>query len=129
MRAQATRDLRIVPRHGSLPRARHWVRDHARRSGIPSAAVGIVELLASELVANALTHGPETAVDVQVCGDRTSFTVRVTDGDATPPVVRSTGPEVPGGQGMRLVARLASTWGVDVHEETGKTVWFTVVAR
>ncbi len=51
------------------------------------------------------------------------FTVAVTDQSPDPPVVRTTDVDVPGGQGMRLVDRLSSAWGVQL-DATGKAVWF-----
>ncbi|MCU1431217.1 MAG: putative anti-sigma regulatory factor, serine/threonine protein kinase, partial [Actinotalea sp.] len=65
-------------------------------------------------------------ISVRVSADRRQVTVSVTDTSTDLPVVRSTGPDVPGGHGMRLVDRLASRWGVDVHPTGGKTVWFSV---
>jgi anti-sigma regulatory factor (Ser/Thr protein kinase) len=85
-----------------------------------------VELLTSELVSNAVIHGGGAAVVVRAVLDGDFFVVAVSDtGDALP-VMRSTGPEVPGGQGMRLVDRLAAAWGVDPSDDGGKTVWFRV---
>jgi anti-sigma regulatory factor (Ser/Thr protein kinase) len=121
-----TADLHVTAERGALPRARSWVCDQARLHGLSAPLTQVVELLTSELVANAVTHGsgPRVLLRAGVEGD--FFVVSVDDGSDAMPVMRSTGPEVPGGQGMRLVDRLAESWGVDPASGGGKTVWFRV---
>jgi hypothetical protein len=48
----------------------------------------------------------------------------VTDPDPTLPVVRPGRAGRIGGNGMRIVAALATRWGIDLHPGGGKTVWF-----
>ncbi len=48
--------------------------------------------------------------------------VEVTDSGPELPTMGPDRPEVPGGFGMRLVAQLASAWGVRA-DQGGKTVW------
>lgn len=123
----ACADLRIAAERGALPTARAWVRGLARDTGLSVATTQVVELLTSELVANAVVHaaGPKVVVRAGVQGDH--FVVAVADGSGAQPVLRTTGPEVPGGQGMRLVDRLADSWGVDPASDGGKSVWFRVL--
>jgi len=86
--------------------------------------VPVVELLTSELVSNAVLHGPRQGwVTVRAVRRNSQFTVAVTDQSPDPPVVRTTDADVPGGQGMRLVDRLSNAWGVQL-DATGKAVWF-----
>ena len=118
--------LRIESRRGSVPKARHWVNDQTRTLGMSPGSVATVELLTSELVTNAVRHGSSEAITVRVESTRTTCTVAVTDAGDALPVVRSSGPHVPGGHGMRLVERLAARWGVRPERGGGKTVWFTV---
>ena len=118
--------LRIEARRGSIRDARHWTRARSTELGLPPSVVSVVELLTSELVANAVVHGSGEPIFVRVTNNRARVTILVTDTSADLPVVRTTGPEIPGGQGMRLVERLAERWGVDVDPAGGKTVWFTV---
>lgn len=87
----------------------------------------MVELLTSEAVANALHHGPTSPVHVAARLHDGRLTIRVADRGDNLPVVRTTGPEVPGGHGMRIIDRLAERWGVEPHPRGGKTVWFTVL--
>lgn len=122
----ATAELYLDARPSSIRTARQWAVKHARDAEVAPRVVRVVELLTSELAANALAHGPTEPVSVRVGLDGDHFVVRVTDEGDELPVVRDTGPSVPGGQGMRLVERLADRWGVEVHPQGGKTVWFAV---
>jgi anti-sigma regulatory factor (Ser/Thr protein kinase) len=90
--------------------------------------VPVVQLLTSELVANAVVHGDSEEIEVALHLEDGVLTVGVRDMGRGMPVVRTTGPEVPGGQGLRLVERLADSVGVDRHGSGGKTVWFRVAA-
>lgn len=118
--------LQIPARRGAVPAARHWVTDVAARAGLDEELVAVVNLLTSELVANAVLHGAGPHVDIRVDVADGVFRLAVSDTGEQMPVVRTTGPEVPGGQGMRLVDMLATSWGVDPDPGSGKTVWFTL---
>ena len=119
--------LTLAARRGAVGLARHWARDRARDAGVPESVVPLIELLTSELVANAVMHAGSTEVLLAVRVDGDAFTLEVTDPSDVVPVLRTTGPEVPGGQGMRLVERLATAWGVHPRRGGGgKTVWFSV---
>lgn len=119
-------DLQLPATRGAIPGARHWARDHAARLGVPAAQIRIVELLTSELVANAVLHGPDAPIVITLTVDAERLKIAVTDTSEAQPILRTTGPEVPGGHGMRLVDRLSSTWGVDTHDGAAKTVWFVL---
>lgn len=118
--------LRIEARRGSIPKARHWVVDAIGRLDVSPGTVATIELLTSEVVTNAVRHGSGGTITVEVDARRGACRVSVTDTGHDLPVVRSTGPQVPGGHGMRLVERLAATWGVAPVRGGGKTVWFSV---
>lgn len=109
----------------SIARARHWAASLARRVHAGPATERTVELLTSELLTNAVVHTGSHA-PISVCAQLRDDAVRVavTDTDPTLPVVRPTSPGRPGGNGMRIVDTLSSTWGVDLHPGVGKTVWF-----
>lgn len=119
-------ELRLVARRLAVAEARHWVADRARELGLPERLVPVAELLTSELVANAVVHGPAGG-KVTVRAERADGDLRVLvcDGSVDAPVLKDTPPEVPGGQGLRLVDRLASAWGVELGPP-GKVVWFTI---
>ncbi|MFI1280874.1 ATP-binding protein [Streptomyces sp. NPDC020858] len=80
------------------------------------------QLLASELVTNALrhAHGP-IRVHLRVHG--ALLRCEVEDADPTGPVPRSAGADAESGRGIELVDALAQTWGSD-STLTGKTTWF-----
>ena len=113
-------DLPFDP--GSVSVARTVVGEACRNWGA-SAPVRTVELVTSELVANAVRHG-WGGVRVTVSVTETGILVEVLDGSPEPPVCRRGG-EVPmGGYGIRIVEQLA-TWGWR-RERVGKTVWALV---
>jgi anti-sigma regulatory factor (Ser/Thr protein kinase) len=102
------------------------VRALALQERLPAAVSRVIELLTSELVANAVVHGGGPTVTIAAGRDGDHFRVAVTDSSDELPVVRTSAPDVPGGHGMRLVDRLAESWGVDRGPDGGKTVWFRV---
>jgi len=111
-----------------------WLVTHVRRR-VANVALGcgaspdealVVELLASEVVTNAVVHGPERGHVAVRAGVRDgAFTVAVTDQGHGGPVLRDPEPTEPSGRGLHVVANLASAWGVEPGSE-GTTVWFTV---
>jgi anti-sigma regulatory factor (Ser/Thr protein kinase) len=83
----------------------------------------VTELLATELVANVVTHvGAPMTLRVR----RGPSTMRVEIDDPSPevPVVRHPDSADEHGRGVLLVDRLANAWGVESHRDDGKTVWF-----
>ncbi|NAZ82945.1 SpoIIE family protein phosphatase [Kineococcus sp. R8] len=123
----------VLPaRLSAVPDARHWVAAECRDRLSP-AERGVVELLTSELVANAVLHGARAAGDgreraVEVRVDTAGGVVRVVvqDGNPDPPVLRHVGAEATGGRGVALVDALATRWGYEPLPSpgVGKTVWF-----
>ena len=79
-------------------------------------------LVASELVTNAVLHAG-TCSELEVRLTDGSLEVRVSDRDPRVPVRRRLlGGPAAQGRGLRLLAELADTWGVDRRSD-GKTVW------
>lgn len=120
-------ELHVPPRRGAVWIARHWASDRARESGVPDDSLPDIELLTSELVANAIVHGPGGEVEVRFSADSDCVRVEVSDGSAGRPRVRRPDLDTPGGQGLRLVSMLATEWGHGRRPgRTGNTVWFTL---
>jgi hypothetical protein len=82
----------------------------------------VAELLATELVTNVVCH-TGSAVSVRLWPGPTSVRIEVDDASTKPPVLRRRDPLEPSGNGMRLVADLATRWGTQLRAD-GKTVWF-----
>lgn len=101
-------------------RARSVVRQALELWGLADDE-GIAELLASELVTNAIEHAA-TPVLVKITFDTVAVRVEIIDtGNEMPGLV-----EIPeaGGYGLSLVDRLASRWGIEQVPDHGKNVWF-----
>jgi anti-sigma regulatory factor (Ser/Thr protein kinase) len=89
--------------------------------------VEVARLLVSELVSNAVRHGSGSVVLVVTC-DSGGVRVEVHDESPDLPFVVESGPLMEGGAGLRIVATLASSWGVDPRRDgqPGKRVWFAL---
>ncbi|MEZ7007685.1 ATP-binding protein [Streptomyces sp. AD55] len=106
----------------AVPEARRALRELLRHWGKPGRSQ-TAELLASELVTNALVHTGDDAVLTAAVGPR-GLRVEVRDFAGAPPRPRPAGPhEDTGGRGLVLVRSLAGSWGVRRHP-VGKSVWF-----
>ncbi|MFG3660055.1 SpoIIE family protein phosphatase [Streptomyces sp. NPDC047706] len=102
-------------------RARAVVRERLHEWGLSELA-GSAELMAGELVTNAVRHSHRRPVVLRlVRGD--TLLCEVDDDDHDLPALRSAGPLDEAGRGLRVVSTLAREWGASRTEE-GKTVWF-----
>lgn len=91
---------------------------------VGSDTLATVELLATELITNAVRHARSGAkVTAAVSGDR--IRVGVTDDGPGTPQVRRASEQAESGRGLALVEALAADWGVDRGMEA-KSVWFEV---
>ncbi len=120
--------LDLPPQRRSVAVGRHWVVRVAASAGVTGMANQVVELLSSELLANAVLHGTEHAADqpirIEFTSDDEWVRVAITDNVAARPVVLHPEPIAPAGRGMAIVEAMSHRWGVDEHAEGGKTVWF-----
>ncbi|MFJ9853352.1 ATP-binding protein [Streptomyces sp. NPDC101150] len=106
--------------------ARRFVREVAGVWGLPSGATDELELVAGELVANALEHTVSRFVGVELTrsDDGRAAGVRVTDeGPGDDGDVREGEPDGDeGGRGLVIVDALAKRWGW-LRAGKGHTVW------
>ncbi|WP_237728287.1 ATP-binding protein [Cellulomonas sp. APG4] len=109
----------------SVAVGRHWVVRTAAERGITGMANQVLELLSSELLANAVLHGPaEGAIGVQLRQTEIAVRVSVSDGNQRSPVVMHNELDSANGRGMAIVEAMSSRWGIETHEDGGKTVWY-----
>lgn len=113
---------------GSAPTAvgaaRRYVRGVLQSQRVDEKVTGIVELLTSEIVTNAVLHAEGAGeLTLTVTGD--TIRVEVDDPSALRPVRRSVGGDAVGGRGLAIVSALARAWGVEPGHH-GKRVWFEV---
>jgi len=116
--------------------ARRWVDDVLEGCDVDEEQRRTAMLLTSEVLTNALEHGqgPITAT-VEV--DAQKLRVAVRDGSTDEPELQSPQPQDLSGRGVLFLERLASRWGVELHDGSdavgrhsgvveGKTVWFEI---
>lgn len=107
--------------------ARHEIR-RCLDSELDELTAYDVQVVVSELVANAVRHGGATGPgQVTVLLRITSDRVRIEVGDPGPGFERPPVPEpreADGGRGLLLVERMTSRWGVS--RGPGSRVWFEV---
>lgn len=111
---------------GSVRVARRHVEEHC--VGLDEDVRADVELVVSELVANAVRHG-RPAIVLRLTVEPLAVDVAVLDhGPELPPRQLPTAPVTGGsGRGLLIVSRLAGDWGVaQLEDATGKVVWATL---
>ena len=94
---------------------------------MPEDMIEIARLLVTELVSHAVLHGWGTVV-LAVARDGGTVRVEVNDENPHFPVVRHGRPPREHGNGLRIVAALAASWGTEARDDAqpGKVVWFTL---
>jgi len=116
--------LDLAPTTDSVPMARRFARTALSES---TADVDTVILLVSEVVTNAVLHA--RSVIRLVVEDRDDVArVEVHDRSPMPPRMHNFRLASATGRGLRLLDQLSRTWGVEVHPDGGKVVWFEVGA-
>lgn len=119
--------LRLPYSAAAVGAARRRVRRELAEAGVPAPVLDDVEVIASELLGNAVRHARAIAGGVLLLGWRIEdgeVTVRVTDGGSGRTVEpREAGPLADSGRGLRIVESLATSWGVVEHAGGLRTVW------
>lgn len=104
-----------------VPRARRFVLDCLRDWAVDPLVANDAALVATELVTNALRHGPPPVVlDVALVADR----VRISVADSSPASPQLSVPAVDAesGRGLALLDALSASWG-SAAGPAGKQVW------
>jgi anti-sigma regulatory factor (Ser/Thr protein kinase) len=103
--------------------ARSAVRRVLEEWGLTAATID-AELVASELVANALMHAPgHGQYRFEISRLDHGVRLALTDGSPIAPIIRQLDDGAPGGRGLRIIDAVASAWGHDERPHGGKTVW------
>lgn len=90
---------------------------------LASDRVFLAQLLATELVTNAVVH-VGSSIELQIDYSAQSVVVSVHDGSrAAPHLPPRAGNDATGGRGLRIVADLSIDWGWELTTG-GKRVWF-----
>lgn len=127
-RRQAGHRLHLVLRSGdgAVRTARRAVQRWADCGGATTTDQQVLALLTTEVVSNAVRHGPaDASVEVEATWERGQFVVRVIDRSTDLPVLRRQPVDAVGGRGVQIIDHLATDWGVE-RCRTGKVVWFRV---
>lgn len=119
--------LDLPPQRRSVGVGRHWVVRVAAEAGVTGMANQVLELLASELLANAVLHGAaDESIRIEMTCTDTLIRVAVTDNLPQRPVVLHPAPVALAGRGMAIIEAMSNGWGVEPHAGGGKTVWFEI---
>ena len=116
-----TTQLTLPAEPASVPAARRFVREQLAELDAV-AANDDAETLISELATNAVLHA-RTPFTLEVSREGQIVRVCVLDLSPRQPRTRDYGTYSTTGRGMRLVASIASDWGVQ-RQSPGKSVWF-----
>ncbi|MGQ7750796.1 ATP-binding protein [Streptomyces sp. WC2508] len=113
----------------SVRPARRFVREVIARQepAVPEDVLDTLELLASELVTNAVRYGKEPGDSLKVVIDVSPGRCRVEvhDSRRKRPRVRPASSDRARGRGLLLVQALAEQWGV-AERPLGKIVWVVI---
>jgi anti-sigma regulatory factor (Ser/Thr protein kinase) len=115
------RDYRFAPSVDSIREARRRVRDALEPHSDPDV-LGRIELVVSELVTNAVRHGPGKPISLRlVTAPHGTVWGEVADHGAGVVAIREQEPGTIGGLGLPIVNGLVSAWGV---YPGSSDVWF-----
>lgn len=109
----------------SVPQARNHVVSSIKDAELQEETLETVELLVSELAANAVSHA-DTEFLLRVIEKGNAVHVEIEDYNPTIPEPQEFSIHTDGGRGLALVQAFADTWGA-VPTKHGKIVWFEVL--
>ena len=105
----------------SLGEARRFVSRTLREWHVDESRIEPAQLVATELVANAIVHACSAPV-LSLVAVGSELVLRVADGSRDRPVAREATTDAAGGRGLLMVEALGDRWGVD-EDGSGKAVW------
>lgn len=112
----------------AISEIRRAAHDHLVDEGLTEVDdLDAISVMVSELVTNAICHGAQP-VSITVSAGPKIVRVEVRDGSTLLPRVLGLDPERVGGNGMRIVDVMSTSWGVD-PASAGKSVWFEVTRQ
>jgi anti-sigma regulatory factor (Ser/Thr protein kinase) len=115
--------VHLTPDASSLREGRRFVAETLRDWQFDEARIEPVQLVANELMANAIVHAHSAPVlSLEEAGP--DLTLRVADTSPNAPVRRADATKESGGRGLLMVEALADKWGFDANS-SGKVVWVT----
>jgi anti-sigma regulatory factor (Ser/Thr protein kinase) len=118
-------DIELDPRPASVAEARGAIGDLLE--GLDGRTRDATRLIVSELVTNAVRHGPERPISLRVERDGERIRGAVEDqGEDTIAISRQASASKDGGFGLQLVDALSDSWGV---EDGSTRVWFELTGR
>jgi len=120
-RRYETAALAVGPHPREVGRARRFVAEQCRVWGCGDLTED-AELVASELVTNALLHGGGQH-ELRVGLSDAALRIQVIDHGAGMPDPRTAGQRDEHGRGLLLVSALCAAWGVEALPGGGKMVW------
>lgn len=92
-------------------------------SGWGFAGLADLDLVASELVTNAIVHGQTPSVATLRLLMPGHVELAVADGGPGSPHLRRTSDGDPTGRGLRIVDAVSTSWGIEDRAADGTTVW------
>jgi CheY-like chemotaxis protein/anti-sigma regulatory factor (Ser/Thr protein kinase) len=115
----------LGPDLADVARARRFLAERCTEWGC-APAVDDAELVATELVTNALVHASAHCVlRARLAG--AVLHIEVEDGGGGTPDVHAADERSEHGRGLLIVSALCSAWGVDMRPSSGKRVWAQLV--
>jgi len=115
--------LHLAPEASSLGEGRRFVGRTLREWQVEEARIEPVQLVATELLANAILHARSAPV-LSLGAEGPDLVLRVADESPEPPVAQKVTADAAGGRGLLMVEALCDRWGVD-PSPSGKVVWVT----
>ncbi|MFE0420537.1 ATP-binding protein [Streptomyces tendae] len=115
----------VVPELARVSDSRRSASAVLRLWNVEACLADDVQLVVSELVANAIEHG-FGRVALRIMEEMGSITVEVSDANRAPARIRGAQLDDVRGRGLAIVAALVQSWGVS---EGGCTTWATFPPR